>query len=351
MGVVIYHLLSALFPSLTFENDVPHPWIATSLFSVLFNGRFFVYVFFVLSGLVIANSAARSSQPLWLRLPLRYLRLTVPAVASIALACVLIPLFPTAAQDLGRIVPQQWITHFGLIKPQFPTAVLQSPVSIYLHTSQPLNGALWTMRIELIGSFCVYLAYSATFWKYRLPLLGVLSIASIWMPYHVPLFSFFVGAALRELWAHEQLPVKTGWPIPAILTGALGVFLGSLHPSPAFDPQVFLWPLGGAMLIVSVLLSSGFSAALSTTAPQFLGRISFSFYLLHTPLLRTVAAATYVQLAPLSTAMLASFVAVFLIATLLLSYAMTIALDEPLLRFLKWIGQSLSGTPLQVRSK
>src|ERR1700752_3428309 len=83
--VVVFHYLSAFVPALT-PDQTPDPyWLADTPLAILFNGPFAVVVFFVLSGFVISKSAHKRF-PLLPAVALRYLRLTVPMLASVLAA-------------------------------------------------------------------------------------------------------------------------------------------------------------------------------------------------------------------------------------------------------------------------
>ena len=73
--VVCFHFAAAFLPSLI-PDQTDHPcWVADTPIGILFNGPFSVSIFFVLSGFVIAQAAARRRDPIYINIPLRYLRL------------------------------------------------------------------------------------------------------------------------------------------------------------------------------------------------------------------------------------------------------------------------------------
>jgi peptidoglycan/LPS O-acetylase OafA/YrhL len=336
LGVVIYHLLSAFVPRLSFDNNLPHPAVASSLFHFFYNGRFFVFVFFVLSGFVIANSASSSRQPLSLRIPLRYLRLTVPAVVSVAWAWALTFRFPGASRAVVKILPQQWILFgFGTDLPPFCGIFLHSPIDIYSRQDYRLNGSLWTLRTELIGSIVIYLVFAAVPKKYRLVVLGSLSILGGMIPQPIFLLSFFLGAAIWDCWMQGGFERLRRRPVVVAAIVLATIVLGSVHQTSDLNPTIVIWPAGAALALVSVMASAPLATLLSGTVPQFLGRISFCLYLIHMPLVMTGAAAAYVALAPMTALGLIAFFLGFVLIAVTIAYTMTIAIDEPLLLLLR----------------
>jgi peptidoglycan/LPS O-acetylase OafA/YrhL len=73
-------------------------------------------------------------------------------------------------------------------------------------------------------------------------------------------------------------------------------------------------------------------AVFSTQIARFLGRISFSLYLIHVPLLYTIVAMAYVALFPVGPVELLAAALVFILVSAALGYVFTIAIDEPVLR-------------------
>jgi peptidoglycan/LPS O-acetylase OafA/YrhL len=81
--VVCFHFASAFLPDLV-PNQTATPYrIADTPIGILLNGPFSVSVFFVLSGFVVSNAAAKRRSPIYVNLPLRYLRLAVPVLCSV----------------------------------------------------------------------------------------------------------------------------------------------------------------------------------------------------------------------------------------------------------------------------
>ena len=109
VAVVIFHLMSALMPWLVAEQQPGAHWLAYTPFAVLWNGTFAVSVFFVLSGFVVTNATLRKSDPIWIDVVIRYLRLAIPATASTLVAWLLLSLFPTSATDLAALTGSRWL--------------------------------------------------------------------------------------------------------------------------------------------------------------------------------------------------------------------------------------------------
>src|SRR5262249_27301156 len=157
---------------------------------IFFNGNFAVYVFFVLSGFVVSNAAAISSSPVYLNVFFRYLRLGLPATASLMLAWVLLRWFPDEVRSLNAVQPHHWL---GMITqspvPPLSFALTDGLIDIFKDGFSGLNVVLWTMKIELLGSLSIYLVYGLV--KSRRVRLAVVVLAILSCVLFYPLRMYF----------------------------------------------------------------------------------------------------------------------------------------------------------------
>ena len=101
-----------------------------------------------------------------------------------------------------------------------------------------------------------------------------------------------------------------------------------LHPENHMGPVPIA---GAALMLFAALHLTAFAALLTTPLVQWFGRLSFSLYLVHVPLLYTLVAWAYVNV-PLPEAVL---VAGYFVLTFALAHLFTLAVDEPSLSFLR----------------
>src|SRR4051794_31926011 len=83
LGVVLSHLIQHFYTPL-YAPGIEDPIIrviASTPLTALYNGQFSVWIFFVLSGLVLSASVDRERFPLMATIVRRYVRLTVPVLA------------------------------------------------------------------------------------------------------------------------------------------------------------------------------------------------------------------------------------------------------------------------------
>jgi peptidoglycan/LPS O-acetylase OafA/YrhL len=358
--VVVFHFLSAFIPSVVPEQSSAVPLWADSPFAILYNGTFAVPVFFVLSGFVLAHASMRVRDNLPLDIILRYVRLAVPATASILFAWILLSLFPTATQDLAIISPSRWLqwTYQGDI-PSLYTAFLEGFFGIFRNGKSGFNNVLWTMPIELIGSFGIYFFFQFIT-RYRMALCTVAVILLIIARVNVGYVAFALGAIIYLL--HRQGLALTGrW---GTILFILGLVIGSwstgfaarhfaLHFPGTFEPgnKNSLWyPFGASCIVAGVLCAPQIAKLFCTSICQFLGRISFPMYLIHVPIIYTLVAASAVhfnaiQGMPLLILAIISLVAVFFLASVFERFV-----DQPTMILIRKIRRSRPPGTLKLTS-
>jgi peptidoglycan/LPS O-acetylase OafA/YrhL len=357
--VVVFHYLCLLHPWLVPDMTATPAWIADTPLGLLWNGRFAVSVFFVLSGFVIAAAADRRRDIIVANLVTRYLRLAVPVLASVILAWFLLSLFPNATPSLRETLPDpsRWLdyTYQGDIPP-IHAAIYDGLVGNFLRGGSDFNNVLWTMQIELLGSVGLFLLYWLVQGRARLVVLALAGLGIVFLARDAYV-AFVAGAYLYEAAKAGLLARLPAFLPPAALV--VGVLLGAPGPDtwerwgPIDLPgkltpgnQRGLVPIGAATLFVYAALTLPvFAHLLGRRLLQWLGRISFSLYLVHVPLLYTLVAFAYVNL-PISEAPLA---VLYFAGTLALAHLFTTAVDEPSLRLLRAVRDRLSPVDARVR--
>lgn len=342
--VVIFHFLCLLYPRMTPEmSDVPVA-IAHTPMHIFWNGLFAVAVFFVLSGFVMAAAADRRRSFLLSNSVTRYFRLAVPAVLSCVMAWMWLSFWPTAAETMADTVeaPSRWLqyTYQGEVK-TVGHAVADGAVANFWRGYSRFNNVLWTLQYELVGSLAIFVGYWLSAGRARLLLLLLSSIAIIlFIP--GPYLAFPLGAALYEARIRGVLDkIPAAVPVLALIGGILLGYPGAgSHERLGLPPVPDQWELGASRGMIPVLAAGllvyaaftlhSISRFFSHAVPVWLGRISFSLYLVHVPPLYTVVAWSHAQ-HDVHPALLATgyFIGVFAIA-----HVFTLLVDEPVMQCL-----------------
>lgn len=344
LSVVVFHYLSVFVPALTPDQTATPYWLSDTPLAVLFNGPFAVVVFFVLSGFVVSK-AARKDDPLPLTVGLRYLRLTIPMLASILIAWLLLTMSPTAATKLTSITGPPWLSRaFTGETPSLLQAIKDATYEVYLRGESRFNNVTWTMRWELRGSLAIYCIYplirrSAYIVAVLIALFGLLLLKG--PPYYYEAFIF--GVLMQEAWTNSRL--KQVAPTLALI---IGLILGSegagfahrhgldflplaLRPG---EKEGMIYPIAAALVVYGCLMSVPVSNFLRSAQCLFLGRISFGLYLIHVPIIYTVVMAAAVLLWPMSAIAFGVGLPIFAMLSVGLGWLLTVLVDVPALQML-----------------
>ena len=333
--------LAALFvftSHLKFALPGRNPLAALQLtpLGILWGGQAAVDFFFVLSGFVLALPFMRAAPAGALPgfygrfVLLRVLRI-YPAYWLALLFCLLaMQLFAPAgmagtspwAQEFWRHgwgdLSASVLTRHILLVPNFDSRLID-PVS-------------WTLVVEMRMSLLLpFMILACRAWGGRIgtPLLLLLSLAlglRIGALHFLPLFAF--GVALARHWPGKPVPGAANRnPLFWLLLGAALVAYGNAYILDLRRASDYVAGAGAALLILLALQPTAFGAFLNRAPVQFLGRVSYSFYLLHLP--------TFLLLLSWLMPVLHSVTAVFVLAVplvCLLSWLSFVLVERPFMR-------------------
>ncbi len=303
--VVLHHLLLIALPHLAASLGTA-PWgvwwlLERTPLKLLTAGREAVMVFFVLSGLVVALPALRKANFSWSGfLAGRFIRLFLPAWAAIVIATALLFAVPRVP---GQVTPGSWLARSA--QTDWSWQHLIPEYSVMMGSVQ-YDNALWTLRWEFAFSLVLpaFLVLAMALHRWWLPV-GALTLGiSVLGSYignqamsYLPVFFLgtLVAARLPQLRAWGKRP-HTGPVITSILVVSSLVLVCSWLLAPVV-PQgtkqnhaLLGLEIAGALGIVVVTVVEGwFRRLLRRRVPQFLGRTSFSLYLIHIPIITTLA--------------------------------------------------------------
>lgn len=349
--VVVYHFLLATglsdeYLRVLSGGETASPvvgLIANTPLRYLVMGPEAVIVFFVLSGFVLVLPMLRGrGLDLWNYLPRRVLRLWLPSAAAVVLAIIVIIV---TRQDPAQ-VRSSWSQAFS-----FPTLTAADVVdSFFLITGSPkLNNPLWTLRWELLFSLLLPIAVlliacvKRRRWMWLLACgaaSGLGAVIGVQALVYGPVF--LAGGLLASIVVARVSdgPGRSSWIWfvgGIVLIGIPDIVRLGL---PA-DLQGFSRPFSqgfvvvGAVLLVYALIDvSWLSRFFALRFFRFLGRISFSLYLVHVPLL--LGAIHLVPEHPMR-AMLVTLPLTFLVA-----WGFTRAVEEPSAAFARRVGARAS---------
>jgi peptidoglycan/LPS O-acetylase OafA/YrhL len=314
--VVLLHFVTGFLPS-TAEN-APAP------LRVLWDGHTAVYVFFLISGAVLTPSFARGG--IWSRQAAkRVVRLGLPVAAAASIALLLVAAMPDAHLDASRISGSAWlamdssgartVTHLvreitlDSLVLGYREYTLFAPIAGRLPVLEhALNAPSWSLHLELYGSFLLLWLVKLHAWVPRIHVVAV-AVCALTFGTH-PMFLFVLGH-LCAVWLRKPLRLTIGTSLAGAILIAVGLVLSATKswdfvetariaieryaPAAAPNSYQFQSQLSAMALFAGVLLSPSAQRWLARCG--YLGRLSFSIYLLHFPILFTLGCAGFIWLA------------------------------------------------------
>jgi peptidoglycan/LPS O-acetylase OafA/YrhL len=302
---VIFHLSLIAQPFLdTNSTGDAWWWLSETPLRLATDGTQAVLLFFVLSGLVVALPALRAgfTNFSWKKYyASRFLRLYIPAWGALLLASILIFCIPRASSN---VTSNFWLDNTNAKHVQFWTFLQNATL---MKVGNATDNVLWSLRWEIVFSVLLpvfvlaallikrsWIAFGLTMGACVALTIGDPNHADAW--FYLPVF--LIGTLMAS-----RLDSIQQWSVQRSKGFWIGVFATSLFFLVA--SQIFsfaapaksvagglLWSLVGAGaggIILSAIGFSSFAWFLNTRPSQFLGRISFSLYLIHVPIIATLA--------------------------------------------------------------
>lgn len=291
LAVVFSHLALTFFPYLhnfspsTIQSNDFIGWIHHSPFAFFYSGTAAVFIFFVLSGYILSyailrkNDVVEKIQSMTLK---RYPRLAIPALVSCIIAWIVFKL------NINTTHTSEWFQRYGKADGQVYNPIYDGLINSFLFGESTYNWVLWTMQIELLASFAIFLLlflyiknkYYFYIFSFILPIVffpisPLLSLG---------IYSFVIGAYIYIYGKKTSLPFS-------ILVLIFGLYLAGIHNT-SHSYSILTKILGshayticnffaGIFIVYSILMSEKLSNILDKPLLVYLGKLSFSIYLLH----------------------------------------------------------------------
>lgn len=369
--VLLCHFLSAFY--LTLYNCVPeYANTGTQLelimgktpLNIFYSGNFGVRVFFLISGFVLSykffTSKDENSAMLYLRKSAvkRYFRLIIPVTIANAAAWILMEAGAYHNQLAGIIAKSKtWLSPFNNFDPDFMMMVKENFFGNFFLYEANYVSPLWTMTYEMLGSLLVF-AVLALIGKVKARYAFYIVFLMI---FRVSNYSHFIlGMAMCDIMCNKpefmEKVRKKQWLVWLLFIA--GFYLGS-YPSgvgpensvysflnvPFIANKVVFYHLVGAVMMIFALLNSNLLQKFFESRPlAYLGKHSFSLYLVHWPVMATFSCwflfklsgegLTYNQIMAINFVL--TMLIIFPVSMLMTKYA-----DRAGTRFANWIANKV----------
>ncbi len=322
--VALMHFINAFYPAVFNEEGVfaSHlPWaldahITQTPLMSLINGRLMVGVFMVISGMVITMQVMRCSDRRKLAqiVSKRYFRFTLTLFFFCALVFILRSLNLFYAEKLVEITDargQKGVYSQELnILDTFTYAFFRIP----FQKNTVFSLAFWCIRDMIVGSFVAVLCGIAAQNSRKRILLLAFMLYSVLAYQNQWISAYVLGSILAYVFVHkDEFPKfrnRLVYDIAGVVIFLIGMTIGTypwrVVPTNFYAALGALLPQNmvktdffeilGGFLIVSGISMSSVRRVFDTRPMQFLGKISFSVYLLHIPVIFSVGAGAMILL-------------------------------------------------------
>ena len=303
--VVFAHILTFFFPypdvnagALSYGSHLINELFYGLPLGFMIAGHFSVIVFFILSGYVLTYRyyQTKKASELQKQAAKRYFRLAIPVFCTVMLSYLLLSSGAMHFKDQAGMISgsPEASTLFGVSK-DLGAAIYNATIGVFANSDARYNPVLWTMPIELIGSFVIFgLALLVGKLRFRwLFYLG--AVVALSQTYYI---GFIIGLALADAYHNTNFMkwlsgilntfysvgllgfvlVLASIPLPWKTTSSL------LHAFslPFFDSMMnakMAHYVGASILLLLVINVKKFQRILSFRPLVWIGSLSFPIYL------------------------------------------------------------------------
>jgi peptidoglycan/LPS O-acetylase OafA/YrhL len=327
-SVAIAHFIAAFLPSILYynfptafdKNQNPSflfKILSSPICSVFYNGHFAVCIFFVLSGYVLAlpyyNNYQSKDIILNKRVWGRYFRLNIPIFVAIFLSYLVYLYglyFNTQVAELSGSKIIKDLFPSGM---KFSDALNQGIYKSVLFGVDNFVPPAWTLRVEFVGSLYLLIFYILRPRKHILiPLcLVFLLITAIHKQDSIYFYGMFLASFFSKIEKNHRF--RTLFFILGLYFGAFQFeskfynFLPNFVDNTGICKKVFYNLIVALFITYSVIQGFG-TKILQSRFVQFLGKISFSMYLIHDIIVFSLSSFIFISLPVNRITILANFV-------------------------------------------
>ncbi len=315
--IVFHHFIMGYYPAAyKGAEGVPHlkegveAAFSQSLAGFFVTGDLWVSVFCLISGFVIAYQVfhMKDEKQLSKSLLKRYPRLMLPVFALSAVVYVMLHLNLFYNGPASMLSGSEWLAEFYQNKTTLYDLFFSSIVDTWIVGMSTLySNAFWMLAELFAGSFMAYILAvmgrgmnKRMLYVYIGAVLLYLSINSRLTDFALGVLAAYIVERFGErIKSHEKACICVGI---LILTAALvfGAYPVGHEPDNAYrilnhlpdrlNPIYFYHMLAAALLVMGIWLLEPLGKALSLKPVLFLGKISYSLYLVHIPVIYSLSA-------------------------------------------------------------
>ena len=260
-----------------------------SKFAFILNERYWLYLFFVVSGYLVSKSKIENLNELITKIVNRFLRLALPILFSYFIIFLIYLVFGVHALETNTIFQNQWYQNDFQFSYSMKE-VLFSPVFVLILGKCTMNAPYWCLRMMFVSSIIIYIIkflFVKTKKKYEAFVFSLLIIIILLSYCYISrvLSACLVGMFV-SFYEKSDINTKSCYAFWFIFVAmAIYVFQGTIKSLLFF-----------ASLIVYIPRIKQFNSFFSSKPVQFLGNISWGVYSFHWPIMCSFGALSLLKL-------------------------------------------------------
>jgi peptidoglycan/LPS O-acetylase OafA/YrhL len=281
ISVLLFHFFAETF-------GIIFPFLKTGAFRFISDGYLAILIFFILSGDALSSSFFHTkSTASTVRLVLtRYFRLVFPIFISCLFVYILMKLNWTFNKEAATVVQREsWLGAFITFPADFYKCIKYSFFEVFFYNTTELsyNPFFWTMSIELIGSFIVFINIFI-FSTIKKPIIVLVAqlLFFIWVDSWYSLF--ILGMLLgyfRSSGVIEKIESKKYLSAIIIIVFFSIILLNKLYNNLFGSNYFFTYFLKASGIVIIIYCTPILKSFFKSKVSLFLGDISFPLYAIH----------------------------------------------------------------------
>lgn len=324
--IFVHHFLLIFFPAIHYGGIAPSylngfdTYLSQSPISVIFNGNYMVALFCVISAVVLSRSimTTENKEKLAGAVVKRYFRLMLPVVAIGFVTFIFSQLGLFTNVEVGEAVSSPSAVQSYREPMSFIDFIFSVLIRTWFYGDNTISPAYWMLSKLFIGSL-VCMLISIFPWKFKRTSLIFYSILALaFLDRSDLILAFILGTMIGWATVYMKKLFNPYLGAAALIFGILlGGYPSGVEPTNFYRYINFMsyidWHILGAAATIFGLFSLSFLQNFFSKRPfLWLGKISYSVYLVHMLVLYSLATSLYMWLAPSTgyyTAVAISFVA------------------------------------------
>lgn len=296
-------------------------------------GRFSVFAFFLITGVGIrmAYEEKRCVSPQ--SIFMRYIKLMYPIFLVSLISYFLMKLKLFACNFPDQSFLSSWALAHNAFEPNIFEVLRISVIDLWMYNgSNPYVSFTWCMYCFLWGGYlCYALAVLIQNWKIHYRILFFIMLLAVF--YNTDLVLFIVGFFIADIYCEKNVICnnKVGQVISLLL-----VFCIFIIANAYMDNYLLREVLAGIIMFIILCNSEFYASILSGKILKFLGKISWSLYLVQYSVIFSLACFSFQKISKVRSGATAELV------TVVITTVTVIGLSIPFTQLTEWLNKKIS---------